>query len=82
MTKEETKPGVTVLRRMIIPGAILDLRTARKDHSCAECPEVIVPGEEYIEKTLAGAGLGSIKFPTRLHQRCIDKHLSKGGEKC
>ena len=57
-----------------INGKIIQRRNARKAHSCKCCGITIVPGP-YYEITLAGSGLGSIKYPDRVHSRCLDNYL-------
>ena len=46
---------------------IATLTTARKPHRCQACTDTIYLGDKYISETIAGGGLGSIKFPDRYH---------------
>ena len=52
-------------------GRIADPHTARKGYLCSHCFETILPGERYYSVVIAGGGLGSIKFPERVHPSCI-----------
>lgn len=62
-----------VIRR---DGKIATLRRARKQHSCKYCPAPIFSGEHYWEIVLASSGLGSTKFPTRVHVgACYEKEF-------
>ena len=76
-----------VNRSMLIPtritvnGKVAELVTARKNYKCDECGYPIVPHSDYYRVTLAGAGLGSIKFPDRVHVHCIEENLKVGGRK-
>lgn len=57
-------------------GKVARLRCARKQHACKQCPRPIYPGQHYYEVTYAGSGLGSIKFPARVHYgHCLQKEL-------
>lgn len=71
---------VTLKRRVARNGMIADLRKARNQYVCIQCVGLIEAGERYYSVTYAGAGLGSIKFPDRCHQDCVEEYLnSKGG---
>ena len=60
-------------------GKIAILRRARKQQTCKQCPAPITCGRYYWEVTLAGSGLGSIKFPTRVHYgHCLQKEFEEG----
>jgi len=61
--------------RITVNGKIADLITARKTYKCDECGYPVVPHSDYYMVTLAGAGLGSIKFPDRVHVHCIETYL-------
>lgn len=50
---------------------IAELRRARNEHTCAECGLPITLGEQYYCIYWAGAGLGSLKFPKRVHIDCL-----------
>lgn len=57
-------------------GKVATLRHARKQHDCKHCAIPIFPDTYYWEVVLAGSGLGSIKFPTRVHAGdCLEKEL-------
>lgn len=45
-------------------------RTAKKEFTCSECKLPIIPGEDYWSITLNGAGVGSLKYPDRIHIAC------------
>lgn len=63
-----------------INGRIYELRWARKAHSCYMCHENIDKGEMYCNVTIAGGGLGSIKFPDRVHTgECKEKYIEMRG---
>ena len=51
-------------------------RRARKEHTCKQCGAPILKGDHYWEVTLAGSGLGSNKFPARVHAgSCLEKEF-------
>ncbi len=52
-------------------GKILTLRQARKANKCHECGLLIEVGEQYYEITIGGGGLGSLKFPSHAHIKCL-----------
>ena len=57
-------------------GKIATPRNARKEHRCTECPDPIAAGTLYYEVVLAGSGLGSLKFPARVHPGdCVESNL-------
>ena len=60
-----------------IRGRVLTIRTARKWHKCSECGLPIFPQEQYYQVTIGGGGLGSLKFPDRVHQNCIENYGGK-----
>jgi len=64
-------------------GRIAELRRSMKFYPCAQCQKAIKPGDYYYAVTIAGGGLGSIKFPWRVHEDCISQFLKitlKGGK--
>ena len=61
--------------RITINGKVAELVTARKTYKCDECGYPIVPHSDYYTVTIGGGGLGSIKFPDRVHVRCIEEYL-------
>jgi hypothetical protein len=59
-----------------INGKIAFLRRARKQHRCKNCPLPIARGQFYYEVTYGGSGLGSIKFPIRVHYgHCLQEEI-------
>ena len=60
-------------------GRIATLTLARKTFACAECTLPIPRRTRYYSVVLGGSGLGSIKFPDRIHIECVNKHLGNGG---
>lgn len=57
-------------------------RRARKYHRCEVCKGDIDPGMQYYAATIGGGGLGSLKFPDRIHLNCKDAYISmKEGKK-
>ena len=68
---------VEMLERIVSNGRIAELRKARKCFKCAECEQPIEPREYYYSITLAGSGLGSIKFPDRVHMGCVMNFLNR-----
>jgi len=62
---------------IITNGRIATMRMARKEYTCRECGLPIKPGEKHYCVTYAGAGLGSTKFPDRVHEYCVDRYLAK-----
>lgn len=72
---QETKAAIKILGTFHINGKVIDLKLARKEHTCTTCKQTIIPDSAYYHIVLAGSGLGSLKFPDRVHLRCIDKYL-------
>jgi hypothetical protein len=66
--------------QVIRDGCTATMTKARKDHRCKVCPMPIVRGTHYYSVTYNGAGLGSIKFPNRLHIECINKYWERIGQ--
>jgi len=61
--------------RIIMNGKIAELITAKKTYKCNECGYPIVPHSDYYKVTIGGGGLGSLKFPDRVHVHCIEKYM-------
>ncbi len=72
--------SILIPMRITINGKVAELVTARKTYKCDECGYPIVPHSDYYQITLGGAGLGSIKFPDRVHVHCIEKYMETGGK--
>ena len=68
---------MTVKVIMDCSGTIAELVTARKAHRSACCGLPIEVGEEHYRITIGGGGLGSLKFPDRVHERCIKEYLRR-----
>jgi hypothetical protein len=58
-------------------GYHMEKRRARKEHTCKMGDGTIARGEEYWEMTIGGGGLGSIKFPDRVHLACGKAYLDR-----
>ncbi len=58
-------------------GRTAQLTKAKKHHRCGVCQEYINKGSQYYAITLNGSGLGSIKFPERIHIECLDAYFAK-----
>lgn len=58
-------------------GTIAELVTAGKAHKSDCCGLPIEPGKRYYRVTIGGGGLGSLKFPDRVHERCIREYLRR-----
>lgn len=56
-------------------------RRARVKHTCKMGDGLISPGEHYLEATIGGGGLGSLKFPDRIHLNCKDAYISMKEER-
>ncbi len=56
-------------------GWIFTPRKARKGYLCKACHEDILWQDIYYAVTIGGGGLGSLKFPTRIHLHCKDAFL-------
>jgi len=63
----------------MIKERIVQITLARKSHSCEECPAPIARGELYYSLYWPGAGLGSNKFPDRVHIDCLLNYMEKEG---
>lgn len=53
-------------------GYIADPRKARKPSVCEVCYKPIEVGSDYYAVVIGGGGLGSLKFPSRVHLDCIN----------
>lgn len=58
-------------------GRIATLTKARKPYHCSDCQEYILVGTYYYSVVIGGGGLGSIKFPDRIHIGCLDKYFER-----
>ena len=58
-------------------GHIADLRKARKTFVCKVCQLPIEPKSEYYTVVIGGGGLGSLKFPDRVHEYCLEAYFGK-----
>ncbi len=65
------------LERIYRNGFIADSHKARKAIVCIHCHGVIRQGEEYYRVIVSGSGLLGMKFPDRVHAKCIDEWLEK-----
>jgi hypothetical protein len=73
-----TNGSFPLARDIRIDGRIAELVTAaRKSYPCRYCPQTIILGEPHYIVSWAGAGLGSIKFPSRLHASCLPDYLEQ-----
>lgn len=59
-----------------VNGKIVEKVRARKPHHCHACGRGIDKGENYYKVTIAGGGLGSLKFPERLCRECSVKSVT------
>lgn len=50
---------------------------ARREFACTECKGAIQVGDAHYSVVIAGGGLGSLKFPDRVHQDCLEKYLNE-----
>jgi len=58
-------------------GRIAKLTQARKYHRCVVCQKYMYKDDQYYSVTVAGSGLGGIKFPSHVHTGCIDQYFEK-----
>ena len=59
---------------IVMNGKRAELTRARKTYKCDECGWPIVPHSDYY-RVIIGGGLGAIKFPDRVHVRCVEKYM-------
>ena len=57
-------------------GGRVETKKARKIHDCNACPRLIFPGSQYYA-IFYGKGLGSLKFPDRIHTWCLKDYTDK-----
>lgn len=81
LIKHKVKGYQILLKGDSCYGRTATLRKARKDHRCSACPEIILKREHYWSIVLNGSGLGSIKFPDRIHLKCLSKYCEREGLK-
>lgn len=60
---------------------VATLRKARKSHLCQQCHGLILAGSNYYALTIGGGGLGSLKFPDRVHECCLNGFLAARGKR-
>lgn len=58
----------------------IEVKKARKEHACQVCQHPIFPGFHYLA-VFYGMGLGSLKFPDRIHTWCLKDYTDKRKEK-
>lgn len=63
--------------RFIKNGYIAELLKARRTFTCTVCPEPIAAGSKYYNITIGGGGLGSLKYPERCHDHCLEEFLKE-----
>ena len=68
-------------KKVIKDGYIADLRLSRKYYDCVICKKIIGLGEKHYTVVVAGGGLGSLKFPDRVHIDCLETYLQRKGSK-
>lgn len=63
-------------------GWIPETKTARKRHYCHVCLLPILPKQQYYSIVIGGGGLGSLKFPGRIHKNaeCLKAYTDKRKE--
>ena len=81
MPSETVKAAHKALKELRVNGRICELTRAKKSFKCSWSGLDIVPGEEYYAVAIAGAGLGSIKFPDRVKVDYIDEYLNRNFKK-
>lgn len=75
-------PESAPARQIFRNGYIAELRRARKSFTCSQCIEEIEKGTLYYSVTKGGGGLGSLKYPDRIHTDCLNLWFNKhpGGD--
>ena len=72
------KEGQVKLQEIRRYGFIATPRKARKAIVCIHCHGGIIrQGEEYYRVIVVGSGVRGIKYPDRVHAKCIDAFLEK-----
>lgn len=69
---------VTPATKIIRNGYIAELRKARKSFTCSQGHKEIEKGTLYYSVTIGGGGLGSLKYPDRVHLDCLEEFLRRG----
>ena len=69
----------TLANRIVHDHGNAELTTARKHHRCCVCQEYILPKSRYYAIFVGGGGLGSIKFPERVHTACLEQYYERAG---
>lgn len=67
--------------RVVEDGRIAELVRSRQPHRANCCSSSIESNVLYYSVTLAGAGLGSIKRPDRVHITCLKKYFAMKKER-
>lgn len=57
-------------------GGRIEVKKARKEHDCKACQHPIFLGSHYLA-IFYGMGLGSLKFPDRIHNWCLKDYADK-----
>ncbi len=58
-------------------GFIATPRKARTTIVCVNCLGGVCQGEQYYRAVAVGSGLAGIKYPDRVHEKCIDEYLER-----
>lgn len=68
--------NATLLRNISNKGRVATLiEKPRLPFICSECSQPLPAGDPHYSVTIGGGGLGSVKFPERVHVDCIYQHL-------
>jgi hypothetical protein len=73
----ETRVALQTFNQLKINGSIAELVKARKTYNCHACGLPIETREEHYCIYIGGGGLGSLKFPDRIHQKCINDYSNR-----